>query len=105
MDPIKIFFIVAGILTVISIVALLKVRTMPTYKVVEESDSKGVNRFFAKIRKGFNYCYLVQTHDAPGYENDIFDKISSQSGGQETEKLAKMIISNHKMTVITGTDD
>jgi len=79
-------------------------RTMEKYKIVFEREfATGTNKYFVKIRRGLSYHYVKLERDEPGYENDIFETSKTQMFGQETEELAKKIIYNHKMTMITGT--
>lgn len=88
---------------VIIIPITLKLRSMPKYRIIKEkSTSDNSEKWFVKIRKGFSYRYLTQTHDAPGYENDIFKTTKYQDGGQKTEVLAEKIIINHRMTTVNG---
>jgi len=96
------FFIVSGILGAIILGVVLKVRTMPKYKLSKEDYQSGEKKWFVKIRKGLSYYYLEQTHDAPGFENDIFKTSKHQCGPQETEFLAEKIIINHRMTTVSG---
>jgi hypothetical protein len=84
------FFIVSAILGAIIIGVVLKVRTMPKYKLSKE-DYDGAERWFVKVRRGLSYYYLEQTHDEPGF-----------AGPQETEFLAEKIIINHRMTTVSG---
>lgn len=106
MEHMTIFYIVTSVAFVASLLVLLRVRKMGKYKIFKEKDLlSGEEMYFPKIRKGLSYYYLNQTHDAPGYENDIFEKSSIQCGGQEKESHARDIIYNHKMTVVTGKED
>jgi len=91
-----------SITLVVVLYAFLKLRKMPKYKIIKEADLEGVENWFVKVRKGFNYLYLIQTHDAPGYENDIFKKSKYQDGAQESQKLAEKLIINHRMTTVNG---
>lgn len=75
---------------------------MPQYKIVKENDENGVERWFVLVRVGFFYLYLTQTHDAPGYENDIFKKTKNKQGGQDTYEMAEKVIINHRMTTVNG---
>ena len=95
------FFIVSAILGAIIIGVVLKVRTMPQYKLSKE-DYDGTERWFVKVRRGLSYYYLEQTHDEPGFEDDIFKVTKYQAGPQETEFLAEKIIINHRMTTVSG---
>jgi hypothetical protein len=98
----QVFFIVAGVLALIALGFLMKVRSMPQYKKSKEKDHDGKDKWFVKIRKGLSYYYLEQIHDAPGFEDDIFKTSKYQSGPQETEALADKIIINHRMTTVNG---
>jgi len=97
------FFGIAGVLALIAIIVLLKMRTMDKYKIVTEPDFSGVKKYFVKIRRGLVYHYVEMIHDAPGWEDDLFAITSTQTRGHETEELAEKIVYNHKMTMITGT--
>ena len=98
----NIYLIVIGVLAILSLAAMLKVRNMTQYKISKEKDSEGAEKWFVKVRKGFSYYYLEQTHDAPGFENDIFKTSSHQVYGQDTENLANKVIINHRMTTVNG---
>lgn len=99
----NVFSTAVGATCIIALILLLKLRKMPKYKLSFESvNLKGEEKWFVKIRKGFSYYYLTQTHDAPGFENDIFSTSTHPSGGHDTEKLAESIIINHRMTTVSG---
>lgn len=97
-----VFLISIGVMGAIILGVVLKVRKMPQYKIISENDSDGQERWFVKVRRGLSYHYLEQTHDFPGFEDDIFATSSHQVGGQETERLAESIIINHRMTTVNG---
>jgi len=98
----NVFLIAIGIVGIIILALVLKVRKMPQYKISKEGDHNGKEMWFVKIRKGLSYYYLTQTHDAPGYENDIFSTSPHPTGGKDTEKLAEGVIINHRMTTVSG---
>ncbi|MEK6828839.1 MAG: hypothetical protein AABY15_01845 [Nanoarchaeota archaeon] len=99
----QILLLSIGILGAIILTAVFKMRTMPQYKISKEKDINGeTEKWFVKVRKGWNYFYLHQTEDFPGYEEDVFKTSSHQTGGQETEILAEKIIINHRMTTVNG---
>jgi hypothetical protein len=98
-----VFFISLALVGAIILGIVLKLRKMPKYKLSKEGTHlDGEEKWFVKIRKGFSYFYLTQTHDAPGFENDIFATSSHPSGGQDTETLANNVIINHRMTTVNG---
>ncbi len=98
----QIFFITSGIIGLIILSIVFKLRSMPQYKISKEQDLEGKEKWFVKVRKGFSYYYLVQTHDAPGFEEDIFKTSKHQEGAQDSEILAEKIIINHRMTTVNG---
>ena len=95
------FFIVSAIVGAIIFGVVLKMRNMPQYKLSKE-EHDGAEKWFVKVRRGLSYYYLEQTHDAPGFENDIFKTSKHPSGAQESEILAEKVIINHRMTTVNG---
>lgn len=102
MNAQMLFFIIAGVIGLVILGYVMKLRKMPQYKILKEADSNGVEKWFVKIRKGLSYYYLEQTHDSPGFVNDIFDVSKNQAAGHDTEYLAEKIIINHRMTTVNG---
>lgn len=99
----QIFFLSLAVFGAAVLAIVLKVRTMPQYKISKEMDiNANAEKWFVKVRKGFNYRYLNQTEDFPGYEDDVFKTSNHQVGGQETEILAEKVIINHRMTTVNG---
>jgi hypothetical protein len=98
----NVFFISVAVLAAVVLGVVLKIRKMPQYKIVSEDDMNGNLKWFVKIRRGFSYYYLEQTHDLPGYADDIFETSKLQVGPQESEQLAEKIIINHRMTTVNG---
>jgi hypothetical protein len=98
----NLFLITVGLVGAVILGVVLKIRKMPQYKIVSENDKSGKEKWFVKIRKGLSYYYLEQTHDLPGYANDIFATSPHSSGAKETEKLAEGVIINHRMTTVNG---
>ena len=97
-----VFFIVTAVFGAILLGLVLKMRKMPQYKIISEKNSKGHEQWYVKVRKRFSYYYLEQTHDLPGFDEDIFATSPHPSGAQETEKLAERVIINHRMTTVNG---
>jgi len=97
-----IYLIITGVALVVALGIVFKLRGMSRYKIVQEKNDKGLDRWFVQIRKGFTYYYLEQTEDLPGYANDVFDMSKTQVGGQETEELAEQLLYNHRLTTIDG---
>jgi hypothetical protein len=98
----NIYLIVIGVLAILALAAMLKVRKMTQYKISKEKDSKGIEKWFVKVRKGFSYYYLEQTMDPPGFADDKFSTSKIQVSGQETERLANNVIINHRMSTVNG---
>jgi len=98
----NVFLIVMALIGISILAVVLKLRKMPKYRISKESQLKGKELWFVKIRKGLFYYYLEQTQDYPGFENDIFASSKYQSGGQETMRLAEGVIINHRMTTVSG---
>lgn len=96
------FFIVSGIIATIIFLIVLKLRTMPKYKISKEETDDSQEKWFVKVRKGLSYYYLEQIKDSPGFENDIFNKSKYPVGGQENQRLAEKVIINHRMTTVSG---
>jgi hypothetical protein len=98
----NIYLIAFGVLAIITLLLVFKVRSMPQYKISKEDDHDGNGKWFIKTRRGLSYYYLEQVHDAPGFVNDIFETSKMPVGGQETESLAEKVIINHRMTTVNG---
>lgn len=98
----SIFFISVAVLAIVVLGIVFKMRSMPQYKIISENDSKGKEKWFVKVRKGLSYYYLEQTHDLPGYADDIFETSKHKVGAQESYNLAEKIIINHRMTTVNG---
>lgn len=98
----NVFFISVAVLAAVVLGVVLKIRKMPQYKIISEDDMDGNKKWFVKIRKGFSYYYLEQTHDLPGYADDIFETSKNKVGAQENYNLAEKVIVNHRMTTVNG---
>ena len=98
METIEIFGLVAATAAVVILGLIYKMRNMPQYKISKEEDDK----WYVKLRKGLSYYYLEQTHDAPGYVNDIFELSKHKTTGHDTYKLAEKIAHNHRITTVNG---
>jgi hypothetical protein len=96
------FFIISGILGLIILSVVFKIRSMPQYKIIKEEDADGKEKWFIQVREGLFYKYLVQTKDLPGFKDDVFETSKSKVGGQDSEILAEKVIFNHRMTTING---
>lgn len=96
------FFVAFGIVGALLLGLILKLRSMPQYKISKEETHTGEERWFVKVRRGLSYYYLEQTKDLPGYADDVFDTSKHQIGAQETEVLAERVIVNHRMTTVNG---
>ena len=95
------FFIIFGVFAAVTLGVVFKVRSMPQYKISKEATDGG-EKWFVKVRKGLSYYYLEQTHDLPGYADDVFETSKHQVGAQDTEILAEKLIINHRMTTVNG---
>jgi hypothetical protein len=100
----NIYFLMAvGVVAVLVLGAVFKIRQMDQYKLSKEVDeADGTEKWFVKVRKGLSYYYLEQTHDAPGFIDDIFETSKHQVAGHETRALAEKIIYNHRATTVNG---
>lgn len=97
----SIYLTITGIVLAGIFAVVFKLRSMPQYRITQETTDSG-DKWFVKVRKGFSYYYLEQTEDLPGYANDVFATSKTQVGGQETETLAEKLMYNHRLTTIDG---
>jgi len=98
----NVFLITMGLIGIAILAIVLKLRKMPQYRISQEKTQSGQDKWFVKVRKGLSYYYLEQTHDYPGFEDDVFATSKLQSGGQDTMSLAEGVIINHRMTTVSG---